>query len=241
MTQYNFSSIGIVYSCYKEKFGIPRQPALVASPATIEIEQEYSNDEAFRELENFSHIWVIFVFHGISKNNGMANENWKSTVRPPRLGGNKRIGVFASRSMFRPNPIGLSVVELKSIERKGNKIILNIIGGDFLDATPVIDIKPYIPYVDSVDTAKAGYAIEKPKIKLQVDFSDAANVEVENAENIYPKLKKTIEEILRLDPRPAYQREKKIKNEFAIKLYEYDVKWKVENERVIVTSLTLLE
>jgi len=235
MTQYNFNSIGIVRSCYKEKFGIPRQPALVSSPATIEIELDYSNDEAFRELESFSHIWVVFIFHGIS------NESWKSTVRPPRLGGNKRIGVFASRSMFRPNPIGLSVVELKSIERKDNKVILNIIGGDFLDTTPVIDIKPYVPYADSIATAKAGYAIEKPQMKLQVDFSDAANVEVENAENTYPKLKRIIEEILQLDPRPAYQREKKIKNEFAIKLYEYDVKWKVENERVTVTSLTLLE
>ena len=234
MTQYNFNSIGIVRSCYKEKFGIPRQPALVASPATIEIESAYSKDEAFRELESFSHVWVIFVFHGIS------NEHWKSTVRPPRLGGNKRIGVFASRSMFRPNPIGLSVVELKSIERKDNKVILNIIGGDFLDATPVIDIKPYIPYADSIDAAKAGYAIEKPQINLCVDFSDTANVEIENAEKKHPKLKKIIIEILQLDPRPAYQREKKIKDEFAIKLYEYDLKWRVENERVIVMSLILL-
>ena len=234
MTQYNFNSIGIVRSCYKEKFGIPRQPALVASPATIEIESAYSKDEAFRELESFSHVWVIFVFHRIS------NEHWKSTVRPPRLGGNKRIGVFASRSMFRPNPIGLSVVELKSIERKDNKVILNIIGGDFLDATPVIDIKPYIPYADSIDAAKAGYAIEKPQINLCVDFSDTANVDIENAEKKYPKLKRIIIEILQLDPRPAYQREKKIKDEFAIKLYEYDLKWRVENERVIVMSLILL-
>ena len=94
MAQYKFNSIGIIHSCYKEKFGIPRQPSLVASPATIEIESDYSKDEAFRELENFSHIWVVFVFHAIK------NDKWKSTVRPPRLGGNKRIGVFASRSMF---------------------------------------------------------------------------------------------------------------------------------------------
>lgn len=235
MAQYKFNSIGIVHSCYKEKFGIPRQPALVASPATIEIELAYSKNEAFRELESFSHIWVVFVFHEIK------NEQWKSTVRPPRLGGNKRIGVFASRSMFRPNPIGLSVVELKSIERKDNKVILNIIGGDFLDTTPVIDIKPYVPYADSIDTEKAGYAIEKPAIKLEVDFSDAAKIEVENAENTYPELKKIVIEILQLDPRPAYQREKNIKDEFAIKLYDYDLKWKVESERVIVTSLTLLD
>lgn len=234
MAQYNFSSIGIVHSCYKEKFGIPRQPALVTSSATIEIEPAYANDEAFRELESFSHIWVIFVFHGI------ANEKWKSTVRPPRLGGNKRIGVFASRSMFRPNPVGLSVVELKSVERKGNKIILNISGGDFLDATPVIDIKPYIPYADSIATAKSGYAVEKPAVKLQVVFSEEADIEITSAENKYPKLKNIIVEILQLDPRPAYQGTKQIKNEFAIKLYEYDVKWRVENKYVIVMSLTLL-
>lgn len=235
MAQYNFNSIGIVHSCYKEKFGIPRQPALVACPATIEIEAAYSKDEAFRELESFSHIWVFFVFHGI------ANAKWKSTVRPPRLGGNKRIGVFASRSMFRPNPIGLSVVELKGIERKNNKIVLKIIGGDFLDSTPVIDIKPYIPYADSIGTAKAGYAVEKPEIKLQVDFSDEANVEIEKAEKKYPKFKNIIIEILQLDPRPAYQSTKQTKDEFAIKLYDYDLKWKVEGERVSVTSLTLLD
>ena len=139
MSQYNFTTIGTIHSCYKEKFGIPRQPGLVSSPATIVIDSSFSKDEAFRELETFSHVWVIFVFNGIE------NKKWKSTVRPPRLGGNQRIGVFASRSMFRPNPIGLSVVELKNIERKGSKIILNIIGGDFLDLTPVLDIKPYIP------------------------------------------------------------------------------------------------
>ena len=93
MIDYTFSPIGFIHSCYKEKFGIPRQPALVKIPATIEIETTYSNDDAFRELETFSHIWVIFVFHGI-------NNKWKNMVRPPRLGGNKRVGVFASRSMF---------------------------------------------------------------------------------------------------------------------------------------------
>ena len=135
MIDYKFSPIGFIHSCYKEKFGIPRQPALVKIPATIEIETTYSHEDAFRELETFSHIWVIFVFHAIKN-------KWKNMVRPPRLGGNKRVGVFASRSMFRPNPVGLSVVELESIERKDNKIILNIIGGDFFDLTPVLDIKP---------------------------------------------------------------------------------------------------
>lgn len=234
MAQYNFNSIGTIHSCYKEKFGIPRQPALVNSPATIEIHNSYSNEDAFRELETFSHIWVIFVFHEIT------NKNWKATVRPPRLGGNQRIGVFASRSMFRPNPIGLSVVELKNVERSGNNIILNIMGGDFLDLTPVLDIKPYISYADSIDTSLSGYATEKPAIKFNVIFSLDAKNEIERVREKYPQIERIIIEVLQLDPRPAYQEYKNIKKEFSIKLYDYDVNWKTEGENILVTSLELL-
>lgn len=234
MTDYNYTSIGIVHSCYKEKFGIPRQPALVASPATIEIDSAYSKDEAFRELETFSHIWVIFSFHAIE------NRDWKPTVRPPRLGGNQRIGVFASRSMFRPNAIGLSVVELKNIERVGNKIVLNIIGGDFLDSTPVLDIKPYIPYADSIDATRTGYATERPEVKLKVKFTEEAKAEINKYKTNHSKLEEIIIGILQIDPRPAYQQNKDSKKEYAIKIYDYDLKWYVEDEQVIVTSLTLL-
>ena len=235
MTQHNFTSIGIIRSCYKEKFGIPRQPGLVASSATIEVDVAYSQDEAFRELETFSHIWVIFVFHGIR------DKKWKPTVRPPRLGGNQRIGVFASRSMFRPNPVGLSVVELKNIVRKRDKIILNIVGGDFLDATPVLDIKPYVPYADSINTLKAGYAADKPEIKFEVVFSHEVKEELKRAKIKYPEFDVIITQILQLDPRPAYQDKKQIKNEFAMKLYNYDLKWQLDNEQIIVTELSLLE
>lgn len=234
MAQYNFNSIGTIHSCYKEKFGIPRQPALVNSLATIEIDSTYSNKEAFRELETFSHIWVVFVFHEIK------NMNWKATVRPPRLGGNQRIGVFASRSMFRPNPIGLSVVELKSIEQVNNKIILTIVGGDFLDLTPVLDIKPYISYADSVDTSLSGYAAEKPAIKFNVDFSDKARKVIESAKNKYPQLNDIVVEVLQLDPRPAYQGKNSLNKEFSIKLYDFDVNWEIEGENILVTSLDFL-
>ncbi len=235
MSQYNFTSIGTVHSCYKEKFGIPRQPGLVASPATIEIDATYSQDEAFRELEMFSHIWVIFVFHEI------ADKNWKPTVRPPRLGGNQRTGVFASRSMFRPNSIGLSVVELESVERKNNKIVLNIIGGDFLELTPVLDIKPYIPYADSISTSKAGYATARPEVKFIIVYTAEAKAEIKKAEEKYPDFESIITEILQLDPRPAYHDKKHIKNTFAIKLYDYDLKWHIENEQIIVTALTIAD
>lgn len=230
---YQLTPVGYIESCYKEKFGIPRQPGLVLSPATIKIDSFYANDEAFRELENFSHIWVIFIFHKA------ISEEWKPTVRPPRLGGNKRIGVFASRSMFRPNPVGLSVVELKSIERKDNTIVLNIVGGDFLDATPVIDIKPYLPYADAIVNAKAGYAATKPEVRFNVVFSNEAITQIKQYEVTYPQLKLLITDILQLDPRPAYQ-DKQQKNDYSMKLYDFDLKWKIENDEVVVTALELL-
>ena len=231
---YNFSPIGIVHSCYKEKFGIPRQPLLVSSPATIEIMPAYSNDDAFRELENFSHIWVIFVFHKT------ANQDWHPTVRPPRLGGNKRTGVFASRSMFRPNPVGLSVVELTSIERQGSHVVLNIRGGDFLEGTPVLDIKPYLPYADAIENANAAYAELKPPARFKVTFSTQARAEIARQETNYPGLGQLVTEILQLDPRPAYQDKQQLKTDYAMKLYDFDLKWKVENEEVLVVALTPL-
>ena len=234
MKQYNLNTIATIRSCYKEKFGIPRQSGLVATPAKIEFDDAYSADEAFRELETFSHVWVIFVFHGIN------NKVWKPTVRPPRLGGNQRVGVFASRSMFRPNPIGLSVVELKNIERSEGKIILNILGGDFLDGTPVLDVKPYIPYADSVNTLKVGYAMDKPEIKFSVLFHEKVKNVLEAEEKKHPNLAVIISEILQLDPRPAYQSDKRSKNKFAMKLYNYDLKWQIDNKQITVTELTLL-
>ena len=247
MTQinsYSFNVIGTVHSCYKEKFGIPRQPGLVAAPASIEMEALYSEDEAFRQLEHFSHIWVIFIFHDVltktAQNNAEENKKWQAMVRPPRLGGNQRVGVFASRSMFRPNPLGLSVVELQGIKRIDNKIILNIIGGDFLDGTPVVDIKPYIPYADSVDAAKPGYAAARPAASLDVSFSDDAKNQIEKQLHKYPLLEKLITDILQLDPRPAYQQGKKSHNEYAMRLYEFDLKWQVKDELLVVNSLTLL-
>lgn len=235
---FSFTRIATISSCYKEKFGIPRQPGLVASEAYIEMEPEYSQAEAFRELDGFSHIWVSFIFHGLKYR---YDKSWQTTVRPPRLGGNKRIGVFASRSMFRPNPIGLSVVELKKIEQKNNKIILHIVGGDFLDQTPVIDIKPYIPYSDSIANAKAGYAEEKPQSRVSVTFTEHANHQIECQLAKYPQLKRLISEILMLDPRPAYQKERATRNDFAMKLYEFDLHWEMEGENIVVTALLALE
>ena len=136
-TDFTFHPIGVIRSCFTEKFGIPRQPGLVpAARATLEVFSPYDRDEAFRNLDEFSHLWVIFVFHGIPAG------KWRPTVRPPRLGGNRRTGVFATRSGFRPNPIGMSAVSLEGIRRHNGKLLLELSGIDLLDRTPVLDIKP---------------------------------------------------------------------------------------------------
>ena len=164
-----FQHIGIIHSCFTEKFGIPRQSGLVSeAPAEVEIVAPYNREEAFRGLETFSHIWILFVFHGLKA------KNWKPCVRPPRLGGNQRIGVFATRSGFRPNRIGLSSVALMNITYENSRITLSVKGGDFLDQTPVLDIKPYLPYADIIPSAVGGFAAEAPPSTTAIEFSPQA-------------------------------------------------------------------
>ena len=170
LTDHAVHPIGIIHSCFSEKFGIPRQPGLVpVARAILEMRPPYDRDEAVNGLETFSHLWIIFVFHANPKG------KWQPTVRPPRLGGNRRLGVFATRSGFRPNPIGLSVVRLEGIRRYKNKLLLDLSGVDLLDRTPVLDIKPYLPYVDSVPDAIGGFADRRPASAVTVVFSDHAN------------------------------------------------------------------
>ena len=166
MKSLNFTPIGHISSCYKEKFGIPRQPGLVSAAKAKLTLDEMFDEECVRELEDFSHIWLQFVFHQTH------TQGWKSMVRPPRLGGNSKVGVFASRSTFRPNPIGLSVVELDNIEIINSQVVLHFKGCDLVDGTPILDVKPYLPYVDAIPEAKAGYAKQKPLQKMTVFMSE---------------------------------------------------------------------
>ena len=191
--EYTFPVIGIVHSCFMAKFGVPRQPRLIHEAAGyIELQPPYNQPNCVRGLEEFSHIWVLFVFHQNLR------EGWKATVRPPRLGGDKRIGVFASRSSFRPSPIGMSVMELAGVEQKEHGIIrIHVRGLDVVDGTPVIDIKPYIPYSDSHPDAKPGFSVGPDKTACEVVFSDG--VVIDDA------TKNELNEILRLDPRPGYK------------------------------------
>ena len=136
-------AIGIVRSPYREKFAIPRQPGLIPEAISeLHLTEPFNTPDAVRGLESFSHLWVLFEFH---QNN---SHDWSPLVRPPRLGGNKKLGVFATRSSFRPNNIGLSAVRIKSISTQSQRVVIEVFGGDFVDGTPILDIKPYIPYSD---------------------------------------------------------------------------------------------
>jgi tRNA-Thr(GGU) m(6)t(6)A37 methyltransferase TsaA len=166
--EFRYRAIGIVHSCFKEKFGIPRQAGLVPDARGIlELFAPFNRREYLEGLEGFSHIWLQYVLHAAS----MASR--RSKVRPPRLGGNQRLGVFGTRSNFRPNPIGLSLVTLEDIAYDGGGACLRLKGIDLLDQTPVLDIKPYIPYADCCPKAVGGFAGERPEAVLTVRFADS--------------------------------------------------------------------
>ncbi len=232
-----FNIIGQVNSPYKEKFAIPRQPGLVTSAkGSITLIGSANNAELVKELEQFSHIWVLFVFHGTQQ------QGWKPLVRPPRLGGNKKVGVLATRSTFRPNPIGMSVVKLNKIEIKEQQVILHISGFDLLDKTPIIDIKPYLPYSDSIPNAKAGFAQTQPETNLSVSFSDNSQLALKEQSEHLPELTIFIEQVLRQDPRPAYKQGKGDDKIYGIKLYDLNIQWRMlALDHIEVIDITALQ
>ncbi len=237
-TPMNIEPIGFVTSCYKEKFGIPRQPGLVPlGTATLTLINEYNHPDMVRGLNSFSHVWLLFGFHATAK------QGWKALVRPPRLGGNEKIGVFASRSMFRPNGMGLSVCKLEYIDnnKSSGEIQLNLSGIDILDNTPVFDIKPYIAYSDAVSNTSGSYASEKPTVNHTVIFTELAKSECTQEEkNSGIDFLKLIRQILEQDPRPAFHQNNENNNNsrtYGMKLYDLNIKWRVEKQVVKVLSL----
>jgi len=222
---YSFDAIGIVHSPFKEKFAIPRQPGLTATPAVIELLPPYAVADAVKGLEAFSHIWISFVFHAV------ADRDWKPLVRPPRLGGNDKLGVFATRSTHRPNPIGLSVVTLEKIDISDG-VKLHVRGIDLLDGTPVLDIKPYLPYVDCVADARSGFAPDKPQ-RLPVRWQpDALAV----AEKISKEFRAMVEDILAYDPRPAYQDEPG--RVYGVRLGDVNVRFRVGKAEIEIVDIS---
>lgn len=227
-----FNPIGIVRSCFTEKFGIPRQPRLVtAACATLEILSPYDQDEAFEGLDAFSHLWLVFVFHGIPKG------KWRPTVRPPRMGGNRRTGVFATRSGFRPNPIGMSAVVLEGMRRHQGKLLLELSGIDLLDRTPVLDIKPYLPYADIIPEAVGGFAAGPPRPSLSVGFTDRARQVCTLLENDHPGFVDLLKQVLSADPRPAYINRQPARTDFGIRLYNVNIRWRIRQGAIVVHTI----
>lgn len=217
--------IAYIHTDFKEKFGIPRQSGRAPSlTAKIVFTPQFRNTEALREIEGFSHLWLLFDFSLAHK------AEWSPTVRPPRLGGNKRVGVFASRSPFRPNPIGLSCVRLVRVEHtetEGATLIVS--GADLLDGTPILDIKPYLPFADCIPDATAGYAGEHEKDGVEVVFPTSL------LEKIPEEKRAGLVDCLKDDPRPSYQDEGR---NYGMKFADFDVKFTVENGVLTVTDVT---
>ena len=222
--------IAVIESPYKEKFAVPRQPRLVPSAtARVKLLGESNCPEAVRGIEQFSHLWLLFLF------DQNLQAGWKPTVRPPRLGGNERIGVLASRSTFRPNGIGMSAVELRGVSKQGDQIYLDLGSVDLVDGTPIIDIKPYIPYSDSIADAQGGYAEAEPE-QAEVTFSPAALETLQRLPDGQVQ-QAVIGEVLAQDPRPAYKKNKPDMKEYAVNLYDLNVKFMVNGNLVTVTAI----
>lgn len=188
-------AIARIHSDFSTKFGIPRQSGLVdALTATVVFEPEFRNPDALRGIEGFSHLWLIWEF------SEAVRKSWSPTVRPPRLGGNERLGVFATRSPFRPNPIGLSCVRLEQVRLDSKQgAVLLVSGADLMDGTPIYDIKPYLPYADAHPEAVGGFAQERPAPALAVEFPPALLTLVPEDR------REALLGVLALDPRPSYQ------------------------------------
>ncbi|MBU2711414.1 tRNA (N6-threonylcarbamoyladenosine(37)-N6)-methyltransferase TrmO [Zooshikella sp. WH53] len=242
MALIHLKPIGIIHSCFKQKFGIPRQSRLApAATAELVLLPPYNRAEAIKGLEQFSHIWITFIFHQIQ------SDDWLPTIRPPRLGGKQRLGVFATRSTHRPNPLGLSAVKLEEICVQDSEVYLKLSGVDFLDKTPVVDIKPYLPYADVITDATYGYADqpldEQCPNKLQILFTaDTQQFCADYQKQTGRVLGSLIQQILAQDPRPAYLRNKPVPESeqpryHGISLWDLNIRWYYSTAGIVVDDI----
>lgn len=216
--------IARIRNAFPTKFGLPRQSGLVPElTSTIVFEPEFRVAEALRGIESYSHLWLIWEFHQAIRDSEKKGDDvpWRPTVRPPRLGGNTRMGVFATRSPFRPNPLGLTVVKLLAVEDSPEGKVLVVSGADMMDGTPIYDIKPYLPYVDSVPEAIGGFTEEKAGYHLDVDFPAdlLGRIPKENQDALLG--------VLSQDPRPAYQHDEN--RIYGLPYAGWDVKFTVKD------------
>jgi tRNA-Thr(GGU) m(6)t(6)A37 methyltransferase TsaA len=220
------SPIAYIHTEFSEKFGVPRQSGLAGSlSGTIVFEPEYRNPDAVRGLEGFSHLWLIW---GFSANR---HDDWQPTVRPPRMGGNDRMGVFATRSPYRPNQLGLSCVEIDGVDMdcsEGPRIYVR--GADLMDGTPIYDIKPYIKYADCRPSAVCGYVDTLEERRLKVEMPQAAVLTLND-----DRLLDALRETLSLDPRPSYHNDPS--REYGLSFSGYNVRFKVNDGILSVISI----
>ena len=223
--------IAHIQTQFPEKFGVPRQSGLArALKGRIVFEPEYRNPDAFRGLDGFSHIWLIWEFSA-----NRSTSPWQPTVRPPRLGGNAHMGVFATRSPFRPNPLGLSCVKIDSIELStSDGPVINVLGADLMDGTPIYDIKPYIKYADARPEAVCGYVDNLEERSLKVVFPSELSAKISDSE-IIPALVET----LRLDPRPSYHADPH--REYGLSFAGYNIRFYVLGNVLEVSDVTPIE
>lgn len=225
------SPVGVIESDFPDKFGVPRQPGLAPSArATLRLLPPYDDPLTVRGLDAFSHLWLTFLFHH-------SPERWTPLVRPPRLGGNRRIGVFASRSTHRPNRLGLSLVELIGIDTHQG-VRLHLAGADLVNGTPVLDIKPYLPWVEARPEARADFAPAAPD-RLAVRFSDEAEAALAGREDA-ASLRALIEEVLSQDPRPAYRNGGEARR-YGVRLRDLDVRFQAVAASDGATRLEVLD
>ena len=236
MNNFQFNPIGVIESPYKEKFAIPRQPGLIEDGhGYLRLFPPYNHPDALCGLEQFSHIWLIFIFHQTMQ------AGWRPLVRPPRLGGNTKMGVFATRSPFRPNSIGMSLIELKKLIISANEVGLALGSLDLVDGTPVIDIKPYLPFVESLPKAVTGFAQDAPASKMKVVFSAIAQKQLIKQQAHYPFLERFISQVLAQDPRPAYKTRVADEKIYAVHLLDFNVRWQIIANIAVVISLHTLK
>lgn len=243
--------IGHVHTPFVEKFGVPRQPNLVDVEGIIEFIPPYDQPAAFEGLEGFSHLWLIWQFHQNRELKSLTKPDdtsatklaptpasFRAQIRPPRLGGNEKIGVFASRSMYRPAPLGLSAVKLDRIEVVDGRVRLHIIGPDLVDGTPLIDLKPYIAYSDAISTAVSGFAVEAPEVH-PVYWTRAAlwqKHQLISLGVLSNHQLPLIEGLLALDPRPAYQQD--ALRDYGMSYDRVNVRFGVQSGEIWIKELT---
>ena len=219
-----------MHSPFQERFGIPRQPGLAPSAiGEVRLLAPFDDAAMLQGLEGFSHVWLTFQF------DRCVAQGWRPRVRPPRLGGNREVGVWASRSPFRPNFLGLSAVRLLQVVTQPEPL-LRVSGLDLLDGTPVFDIKPYLPYADAITDAAGGFAPEAPAARWQVVFGAQAEADLARVPRAQ-ELRALIGEVLALDPRPAYRQGDEPERVYGMRLGGYDVRWRVLGDRIAVQAV----